>query len=436
VTVAVTANARPVLVRVQQRSVDVFLHSGPVADVTQPVDRRYRLSEDYDALIPLLIFLRGFFGEACWHASHSSARLTIDDPLLEKAYGFIDFQSLHRSMQRAGYGATIGFIPWNHWRTSRRGAARLSAGPHHVSLCIHGCDHVNKEFASSDGALLERRATLAVQRMEALSRRAGAPFDRVMVFPQGLFSKAAPAALRASGYLAAVNSSCVPVDSDPSLHLRDLLRPAVTRYGGFPVFGRRDPGPVVDFAVDLFLGKPALLVVHHEDFRAGYGRLESLVAQLHKVEPQLGWPPLGSLLSASSLQRQTRDGCMEVEFFTAAYRMAAAQGRPAQIVLRRYEPTPHLVVGVLVDGTSAPFSFEGEYLLLELDLDPNAPHVIQVLDAPRVGTRPAGFGLKHNAGVAARRALSEFRDNVLSRHDAAARFARTVARAMRLTGDS
>jgi len=348
----------------------------------------------------------------------------------------MDFGALHRSMQRAGYGATIGFIPWNAWRTSRSGARRLSAGRHEMTLCIHGCDHINKEFTSSDGDLLRRRAKLAVRRMEALSRRTGATVDRVMVFPQGLFSMAAPAALRASGYLGAVNSSCIPIDSDRSLTLRDLLKPAVGRYGGFPVFGRRDPGPLADFAIDLFLGKPALIVAHHEDFRSGYDPLETLVTGLREAEPHLTWPPLGSLLSASGLERRAPIGHTEFEFFTPVFRMSPAQGRDSHVVLHRYEPAPSLVSNVLVDGVDSPYTVDGDYLRLELDLDAAAPHVIEVIDSRTQAGVTNGFGLLHNARVAARRVLSEFRDNVLSRHQSAAKSARTLARAMRLTGDS
>jgi hypothetical protein len=47
----------------------------------------------------------------------------------------------------------------------------------------------------------------------------------------------------------------------------DLLDVAVTRYGGFPLFGRRYPRSLLPFALDLFMGKPALIAEHHEYFR-------------------------------------------------------------------------------------------------------------------------------------------------------------------------
>jgi hypothetical protein len=65
--------------------------------------------------------------------------------------------------------------------------------------------------------------------------------------------------LRASDYLAAVNTSCFPEDCAPDdLRLGDLLRPAITRFHGFPIFQRHYPKRGIDSACDLFLGKPAL----------------------------------------------------------------------------------------------------------------------------------------------------------------------------------
>jgi len=88
----------------------------------------------------------------------------------------------------------------------------------------------------------------------------------VMVFPQGKFSSVSLGILKSHNYLAAVNSTSMPYDLPDShgLTLADLLAPAVSRYGDFPLFMRRYPGNLADFAFDLFLGKPALLVEHHD----------------------------------------------------------------------------------------------------------------------------------------------------------------------------
>src|SRR6185436_17611319 len=113
----------------------------------------------------------------------------------------------------------------------------------------------------------------------------GVPFDEVMVFPQGIFSTAAMAALRASGYLAAVNSTPEPIDTEGTLQLRDVIDVAVTRFSGFPLFTRRYPSQLAELAFDLFLGKPAFIVEHAGYFRDGYESLIEMLDGLHRIEP-------------------------------------------------------------------------------------------------------------------------------------------------------
>src|SRR5262249_22713089 len=138
-----------------------------------------------------------------------------------------------------------------------------------LSLCVHGCDHTSNEFASIDQKVLSQKAGLAIERMKRHQERTGLSFEEVMVFPQGRFSREAGMALRATEYLAAVNSSCFPTYGEGELlRIADFLRPAVTRFYGFPIFQRWYAShSLIDFAFALFLGKPALICTHHADFR-------------------------------------------------------------------------------------------------------------------------------------------------------------------------
>jgi hypothetical protein len=51
----------------------------------------------------------------------------------------------------------------------------------------------------------------------------------------------------------------------PALTIADLWAPAVMRYSSFPIFTRRYPWEGIEnFAFDILLGKPALIVIHHD----------------------------------------------------------------------------------------------------------------------------------------------------------------------------
>lgn len=436
--VIVAANDRPMFVRIDRGTCQVFLLAGPpLPDLDEPLSRDRELQGHYDRVIPVLIFLRHCFRESCWHGPEPTARLIIDDPLLTERYGFLDYGVLLKSMRSSNYGTSIAFIPWNYWRTSRRSARVLSESSS-LSICIHGCDHTNKEFEAQDPALLGRRAGLAMQRMESQRKRIGAGFEQVMVFPQGRFSTAAIPALRASNYLAAVNTTCFPTNSGlDDLKVGDFLRPAVTRYNGFPIFQRRYPRRLFDFAFDLFLGRPALLVEHHEYFSNGCRTLEDFVAELQKLEPALSWPTLDAQLMRSCLRRSLSNGSVEVQFYTRRFQLANRELGSGRFLLSKHEPDSAAIQRVLVDGTSMPFSFEKGFLKLEVQVDdPGQVLNIEIVDREQPQQQARGFGIVHNTGVLLRRGLSEFRDNTLARHGGLLKIAKRVARGLKVTGDS
>jgi len=434
--VIMSANDHPVFVSVARGSCPIFLLSATLPDLEERLDPDRELQEHYHRLIPALIFLRHCFGKRCWHGPQNTARLIVDDPLLTERYGFLDQSVLAESMQRNKYGTSLAFIPWNSWRTSRRNASRLLAENSNLAICVHGCDHTNKEFEVQDGVLLEKKAGLALRRMESQCKRTGTEFERVMVFPQGLFSTAAIAALRAQNYLAVVNTSCFPSTEAADLKVADCLQPAVTRYSGFPIFQRRYPTRLFDFAFDLFLGRPVLVVEHHEYFRDGCGTLEKLVAELYKLEPALSWPTLTDQLTRSCRKRNLADGSVEIQFFTKSFQFSNREPDPRRFLLSKPEPDAALIQDVLVDGKSAPFSFDKESLKLEVTADSGEVRNIEVVDRDRPRQRVGGFGVIHNSAVLLRRGLSEFRDNTLARHGGLLRVAKQVARGLRVTGDA
>ncbi len=437
--VIVAASDRPMFVRIDQGPLQVFLLAGPaLLDVDEPLRRDHELQEHYDRLVPVLIFLRHCFRESCWHGPEPTARLIIDDPLLTERYGFLDYSDLLTSMQRSNYGTSVAFIPWNYWRTSRRYAAQVLSEGSNLSICIHGCDHTNKEFEAQAPTLLGRRAGLAMQRMESQKKRINAGFERVMVFPQGRFSTAAIPALRANNYLAAVNTTCFPTNCGlDDLKVGDFLRPAVTRYSGLPIFQRRYPRRLFDFAFDLFLGKPALVVEHHEFFRNGCRALEELVAELQSLEPALSWPTLDVQLARSCLRRSLSNGSVEVQFFTRRFQLTNRELGSGRLLLSKHEPDSAVIQKVLVNGTSMPFSFEKDFLKLELQSnDPGQMLNIEVVDRDQPQCQKSGFGIVHNTRVMMRRGLSEFRDNTLARHGGLLKIAKGVVRGLKMTGDS
>jgi hypothetical protein len=431
------ADERPLLLRTERGACELLLLAvAELPDIGEPLSEESGVEERFDSLIPFLIFLRHAFGEACWHGAPGTARLIIDDPLLNTTYGFLDYDALGSSMRAAGYGTSIAFIPWNHWRTSKGKAAKLFQGNPNLSICVHGCDHSNREFSETDPAALQWRADTALRRMERHQQRTAVAFDPVMVFPQGKFSSSAALALRSSDYLAAVNTTGVPTDNAAERPtIADYLRPAITKFHGFPIFQRRYPRRLVDFAFDIFLGRPALIVQHHQDFRDGYRRLETFVQGLHRIEPHLTWGPLAHGLMQSCMMRSLSERVLEVRFFTRRFLFRSMPPAGVSLHFTKEEPDASSVMGVLVDGRNVPFSIESGLLAFEHRADARRTIDVRIVPGPRASPvaskRP---GMAHRVGVPLRRALSELRDNMLMGHPALLGAATRIATRLKVTG--
>jgi len=205
------------------------------------------------------------------------ASVIIDDPLLIENYGFLNYRKLLDLMDRHNFFTTIAFIPFNFNRTDKKIAALLRERPDRFSLCVHGCDHVRGEFGKTDLNYLDNKVKLATARMIEHEKRTGIPFDRVMVFPQGIFSNAALEALKKNNYWAAVNTEAIPIDGHISYN--------------FPFFLRYKPETVTDFVSD-----PAFIVLHHEDFKNGYEKLADFIDELNAQSQNIKWDSVGNVI--------------------------------------------------------------------------------------------------------------------------------------------
>ena len=395
------------------------------------------LSRRCDRFVPPIIFLRALLPDCCWENPVKTARLTIDDPLLQRNYGFLDYEHLADSLTSLGYGATTAFIPWNYRRTTLSNARFFSQLVPAHSICVHGCDHTNNEFGVADEHLLEQKALLALERMEIHHQRTGIPYDPVMVFPQGKFSIGAIRALRLAGFLAVVNSTRIPTDSpEGSLTLAEELLPATNCLFGLPIFTRRYPKQLSSYALDLFLGKPAHIVEHHDWFARGCSELEYCVRFLKEVEPDLTWPSLGEGLERHHLRRRGTDGSCKVQFFTPTFEFANPQSEACSFDFSKAEPEPGLVEDVTVDGKSVQFGHENGLIMFRHELRPLQRLMVRLRPARQPDTKAWAPSFKYRAQVRLRRAVSELRDNHLAKHPALLRAAKYVVRSLKLSSDA
>ena len=161
---------------------------------------RFRPGQFSD-ILPLLAFIRRY-AETDWIAPQASASFVIDDPNLHAVrYGFVHFRHLARHAEANGYHVSFATIPIDLWFASRRAVRIFRESSEHLSLLVHGNDHVFHELDRTQSDR-ERTALLAeaLRRVDRFERRYGLPVARVMAPPHGACSHATAEALLRSGF--------------------------------------------------------------------------------------------------------------------------------------------------------------------------------------------------------------------------------------------
>jgi hypothetical protein len=414
--VLIRAAGRPFLVRIGLDTSKVFLTAGrELADLGETIPHEAKLLPWFSRLIPLMIFLRSALGDRLWHSDCPQACFIIDDPLLKRRYGFLEYSKLLEAMKQQRFSASIAFIPWNYRRSRRQIADLFSQTPTSLSLCIHGCDHTWGEFADASFDLLCGKAQRALERMKSHLRLSGVPFDDVMVFPQGLFSGQALKALEASGYLAAINTDVCPSNLPKAVALRDLLDVAVTPGADLPLFGRQYPRDPAEFAFYLFLGKPAFVVEHHGYFRNGYEALRKFVERLNSLDERLVWKNPATVCSRAALKKITADGDIHVRFYTSRFQFVNSGTQTQSYVFSRRRIAGSPLPAVTVNGHPCLQEQKDGNLLVRLSLGPGEKAEIRILSDDLLAARAIGWRPPpvHNMKVFVRRILCEVRDNHL-----------------------
>ena len=406
----------PAFLRLASCKAGLFVWATPgVFDPDSPLSAELQFEEVIDSYVPAIIFVRHALGDRCWRTRGMGAGLVIDDPLLSSRYGLLDFPALLSSARANNYHVTLGFIPWNHWRTRTAEAAFFREHSDCFSVCLHGCDHTQGEFASADGGELATRIELAASRMRRHEQRTGIQWEPLLVCPQELFSLAAVrAGAETDDVIALVNTRCIPpASAEARVKGSDLLLAATDVPFGLPLLKRHYLRDMSDFAMSMFLGKPPILAAHHDFFRDGPGPTEAFVRKLREMRPDVTWRPLSAMLQELCSTRRVSATEWETRIFADVFRLhSEAEGATTHHVLRR--STPGTVTAVSAGGSGVEFRQVGDSVRFTVRLEGPGPIDIRIERQPRrvVGAR-LEEGPTYQLGVAVRRTLSELRDRVV-----------------------
>jgi hypothetical protein len=396
--------------------VPVFLCSGTkVIDIEHELpDGIFDVRRHVLEAIPPVLYIKWAFVTTSWVAPERSASLVIDDPLLRPTYGFVDYRELLSLMQRYKFSTNIAFIPWN-WRRSDPSVTRLfRENPEYYSLSVHGCAHTQAEFGRDESDYLHAKAKQAIEQMDRHETTSGIVHDRVMVFPQGVFSAAAMDVLKQTSLIAAVNNDTLSSDRPPrTITVADVWDTAIMAYGNFPLFTRRYPwSGVENFAFDSLLGKPVIIVIHHDFCRDHCVQLIEFIKRLNALPCPLSWRSLSDLVRRSYRHRPLSEDVTQVEMFGKELCLENLSDRTKQFLVRRRESMPSMVNEVFAGNCKVSWENSDEGIQFAVEVRAGETILIR-LRYYELGEVESAENLNYRARTMLRRYLCELRDNYI-----------------------
>lgn len=395
-----------------------FVACSQIVDIDKQVARNIDIKEYFSQLIPAMMFFKYVFKDMCWHNDNEFSNFIIDDPLLQKRYGFLKYNELIEVIEQYNFALTIAFISWNSKRTNKDIAKLFQQRPDKLTIAVHGYDHTKGEFGETNYEKLNHKIKLASDNMQAHKHLTGVNYDNVMIFPQGIFSKNSMKILKCNNYMSAVNSTPFTVDSDASnFKISDLLEVAILNYENFPLFLRRYPRDVMDFAFDLFLGKPILIVEHHHYFKNGNSSIINFIKKINSISEKIKWKGLGYVIENSYLEKSEGDGEIYCKIFTNRVIITNKSDHIRKYTITKNETNNVPIKELLVNNQKIPYAISNNWLSFSIKIGPKKIVKIIIIYENIFSYVDGNNKLSKKVKVYLRRYLSELRDNVLCKSD-------------------
>jgi hypothetical protein len=202
------------------------------------------------------------------------------------------------------------------------------------------------------------------------------------------------------------------------LTIADFLTPAISKYGNFPLFVRRYPGTIADFAFDLFLGKPALLVEHHHYFKNGYEKIQEFVQQINSLSDNLCWESLDILIKNTYLQRKLSEEFIECKILSNKQIIHNAYDIEKKYIILKHEDEFNSFKKISINGIEYKYDIENDLIKIYIDIPSKNYIEFSVTYNNDYKYEREIRGIMYNTQVHTRRYLSEFRDNYMHRNEA------------------
>jgi hypothetical protein len=409
-----------VLLHVQTKTSELFFAPQMKTFDRSRLGNSWDLSKDFSSIAPAVLFLSHAAGDYKWHTDGHYANLTIDDAWLHQPFGNLDYSALLAEMEKHDFHTTVAFIPWNFDRSDPGLVKLFREHPQRFSVCVHGNNHTHREFSDySTNPLSKQIADIkqGIARMERFQSLTGIPYDRFMVFPQGVAPQQTFVELKRYGFLGTANYSNIPMDvksfpADPTF----LLRSYTANYGNFLSFFRLPVEADVtrlEIAIQAYMGTPMLFYGHEDLFYSGASAFNKQADFVNRIQPDTKWSSLGEIARHSQLIRRRQDGGSDVWMLSDEMELKNPAGKEMTFHIQAKED-PGIDPAMTMDGNPVVPERQGDLLLLQVAIPAGQTRKFRIAYANDLDLAHQDIR-RTNSRAYALRKLSDLRDIYLSR---------------------
>ena len=369
-------------------------------------------SEGFAQFLPVMDFLRRIGEEPGWTAPPLRGHMMFDDPNLHsKSYGWLDYPKLIQSAQNHNYHASFATIPLDAWYTSAKSAELFRNHGKHLSLLVHGNNHLSQEllrFSSEQTAITEMGQ--AMNRTLRLEKKSGVEISKVVAAPHGACSEQTLGVLARLGYEAA----CI---SPGSLYSHNSQAVWTKRIGtalaevirGLPVIPRLRMSLDNTNAILLaaYFDQAIIPVGHHQEARDGLKMIEALASFINSLGP-VQWLDMKDI-SRGNFHTKTAGDTLHVNTFSRHFNLAIPQGI-TNIRIERPCWTGKMTDGITIKSEGVPPVSIKTYNGESVPMKSGSRVEIISIHPDAIDTAPIKGGI--NLKAVARRHLCEIRDRL------------------------
>lgn len=366
-------------------------------------------------LLPFVMFIKQAFANEIYKTDGIRACLIVDDPTLVKNYGHFKYGPILDEMRSGGFAINVGFIPWNRRRSDPKIVSLVKSNSDRFSIAVHGCDHTRAEFGSTNEATLEWLASTAGSRMDSHKQRYELDYDRLMIFPQGIFSAESAGALKRNNFWAAVNTDVCATNDQAGVPVGEIMDLAITKYGGFPVVTRRYLWHGLEnFAFDILLEKPCLVVTHQQDYKEDARHVMEGLRAISKLNAKLDWSTLGEVVQTLHKRQQRGANREFVRLYAHSNAVRNNSAAAVEATFSKLEADPGMLESVQADGKPLAWSREVNNCTASCRMEPGQTIRLQFKYKGNPALPKFENGFVRSSKVMVRRHLSEIRDRYFS----------------------